>query len=218
MKVKWYGHAAFLITSGQGVKIITDPYEPGGFGGAIGYGQIPDEADIVLVSHDHADHNYVQGLRGKPQVVKGTGAHQVKGLEFRGIAAYHDGRKGTERGPNTIFCFQIDGLRLCHLGDLGHVPNKQETEQIGPVDVLLEPIGGVYTIDPTKAAQTIQRLNPKITIPMHYKTPLCGFPLANVEDFTSGKPAVKVLKGSELEIRKESLPQHPEIIVLQPPL
>jgi L-ascorbate metabolism protein UlaG (beta-lactamase superfamily) len=218
MKVKWYGHAAFLITSDQGVKMITDPYEPGGFGGAIGYGPIPDEADIVLVSHDHGDHNYVQGLKGKPQVVKGKGSHRVKSLEFKGIAAYHDGSKGSERGQNTIFCFQVDGLRLCHLGDLGHVPSEQEAKQVGPVDLLLIPIGGVYTIDPAQAAQTTQRLNPRITIPMHYKTPQCGFPLAKVEDFTSGKAAVKVFKTSELEIRKETLPQSPEIIVLQPAL
>ena len=116
--------------------MITDPYEPSGFGGAIGYGGIPDEADIVLVSHDHADHNYVQGLRGKPQTITGKGDHRVKGLEITGIPSYHDENKGTERGPNTIFCFQIDGLRLCHLGDLGHVPNEQEAKQIGLVDLL----------------------------------------------------------------------------------
>lgn len=218
MKVKWYGHAAFLITSDQGAKIITDPYEPGGFGGAIGYGQIPDEADIVLVSHDHADHNYVQGLRGKPKVIKGIGAHREKELEFKGVAAYHDNRKGSERGQNTIYCFQVDGIRLCHLGDLGHVPTEQEAKQIGPVDLLLMPIGGVYTIDPAQATQTAQRVKPKIIIPMHFKTPHCGFPLAIVDDFTAGKPAVKVLNGSKVEIRKETLPQNPEIIVLQPAL
>ena len=218
MKIKWYGHAAFLITSDQGVRVITDPYEPGGFGGAIGYGSIPDGANIVLISHDHGDHNYVEGLRGKPQIVKGTGSHRVKNLEFKGIVAYHDGNKGAERGPNTIFCFQIDGLRLCHLGDLGHVPTEQEARQIGPVDLLLIPIGGVYTIDPAQAMQTAQRLEPRITIPMHYKTPKCNFPLAKVEDFTSGRAAVKLLNGSELEIRKETLPQNPEIIVLQPAL
>jgi L-ascorbate metabolism protein UlaG (beta-lactamase superfamily) len=218
MKVKWYGHAAFLITSDQGVKVITDPYEPGGFGGAIGYGQIPDEADIVLVSHDHADHNDVRSLRGKPRVVKGAGIHRVSGLEIKGIATYHDESKGSERGPNTIFCLQVDGLRLCHLGDLGYVLNEQEAKQIGAVDLLLIPVGGVYTIDPAQAGQVAQRLNPRITIPMHYKTLHCGFPLARVEDFTAGKPGVKVLKGSDLEVREENLPKNPEIIVLQPAL
>lgn len=218
MKIKYYGHAAFLITSDQGVKIIIDPYEPGGFGGAIGYGSIPDEAHIVLVSHDHADHNHVQSLRGKPRVVKGVGSHRADDLEFKGIATYHDDRKGSERGQNTIFCFSIDGIHLCHLGDLGHIPSEQEAKQIGPVDLLLMPVGGVYTIDPAQATQTSLKLNPKITIPMHYKTPHCGFPLAGVEDFTKGKPGVKVQKASEVEIRKEALPQTPEIIVLQPAL
>ena len=218
MKIKWYGHASFLLTSDQGTKIITDPYEPGGFGGAIAYGPIPEEVDIVLVSHDHADHNYVRGLRGKPQVIKGNGFHKAKSMEFKGIAAFHDGRKGSERGANTIFCFTLDGVNICHLGDLGHVLSEQEARQIGPVDVLLMPVGGVYTIDPAQATQTAQEINPKIIIPMHYKTPRCGFPLAKAEDFTSGKVGVKTVKGTEVEIKKEKLSQATEIIVLQPAL
>jgi L-ascorbate metabolism protein UlaG (beta-lactamase superfamily) len=218
MKVKWYGHAAFLITSDQGIKIITDPYEPGAFGGGIAYGPIPDQADIILVSHDHADHNYIQGIKGKPQVVKGTGSHKARNLEFKGIATYHDGRKGSERGQNTIFCFSVDGVKVCHLGDLGHVLSDAEAKQIGPVDLLLMPVGGVYTIDPAQATQTAQKLTPNIVIPMHYKTPHCGFPLAQVEDFTSGKAGVKTVKGSEVEIKKEKLPQALEIIVLHPAL
>ena len=218
MKVKWYGHSAFLLTSDKGFKIITDPYEPGGFGGAISYGRIPDEADVVLVSHDHADHNYVQGLPGSPKIVKGVGSHSIKGLEIRGIAAYHDEQKGSQRGTNTIFCFTLDGLRICHLGDLGHVPTDQEAKQIGPVDVLFMPVGGFYTIDPAQATQTIQRINSRVIIPMHFKTPRCGFPLAIVEEFTKGKSAVKNLGASELEIKKEKLPPTPEIIVLQPAL
>ena len=218
MKLKWYGHAAFLITSDQGIKIITDPYEPGGFGGAVAYGPIPDQADIVLVSHDHADHNYVQGLKGKPQIVKGVGSHKVKSLELKGIAAYHDGQKGSERGQNTIFCFTVDGVRICHLGDLGHVLTEQEAKQVGPVDVLLIPVGGVYTIDPSQATQTAQKLGPKIIIPMHYKTAHCGFPLAPVGDFTAGKAGVKTVKGSEVEIGKGKFSPSSEIIVLQPAL
>src|SRR3974390_2583607 len=98
MKLKWYGHASFLITSEKGLKIITDPYEPGGFGGAIAYGKIPDTADLVLVGHDHGDHNFVQGLAGKPQVIKGAGSHSAKNLEIRGLATYHDADKGAQRG------------------------------------------------------------------------------------------------------------------------
>lgn len=218
MKVKLYGHSAFLLTSDQGFKIITDPYEPGGFGGAIGYGRIPDEADVVLVSHDHADHNYVKGLPGKPTVVKNSGIHSLKNLEVRGIAAHHDEGQGSQRGGNTIFCFALDGLQVCHLGDLGHIPTEQQIKQIGTVDLLLLPVGGVYTIDPSQATLTAQKLNPRVIIPMHFKTPRCGFPLASVEEFTQGKSSVKNPGVSEWEIKREHLPLKPEIIVLQPAL
>jgi L-ascorbate metabolism protein UlaG (beta-lactamase superfamily) len=110
----------------------------------------------------------------------------------------------------------LDGVTVCHLGDLGHVLSDPEAKQIGPVDLLLMPVGGVYTIDPNQATQTAQKLSPRIVIPMHYKTPQCGFPLAKVEDFTSGKAGVKTIKGNEVEIKKEKLPQALEIIVLHP--
>ena len=218
MKVKWYGHSSFLIVSDKGTKIITDPYEPGGYGGAIGYGKIPDEADIVLVSHDHADHNYVKGLPGKPNVIQGVGSHRSHDIEFRGIAAFHDGKKGSERGQNTIFCFLLDDIRVCHLGDLGHIPSEQEAKGIGPIDLLMMPVGGVYTIDASEATKTLEILKPRVTIPMHFKTPKCGFPLAQVDEFTKGKAGVKSLPGNEWEVKKETLPQKSEIIVLQPAL
>lgn len=218
MKVKWYGHASFLLTSEKGLRIITDPYEPGGFGGAISYGKIPDEADLVLVSHEHADHNFVSGLPGQPRVIRGTGTHRVDSLEIEGLAAYHDEKQGSERGANTVFCLTLDGVRVCHLGDLGYVPSEQEAAQIGAMDLLLLPVGGVYTIDPPQATQTAAQLKPRVIIPMHFKTPRCGFPLAMVEEFTRGKPSVKNLPGSEVELKQETLPPSPEIIVLTPAL
>ncbi len=119
MTIKFLGHATFLITSEDGVRIITDPYESGGYGGALRYGPITDEADIVTVSHDHADHNYVAGVPGNPVVV--TESTEVGGISFQVIDSYHDDAQGAERGPNRIFCFQVDGIRVCHLGDLGHL-------------------------------------------------------------------------------------------------
>ncbi len=218
MKVKWYGHASFLITSAKGTKVITDPYEPGGYGGAISYGKIPDSADIVLVSHDHADHNFIKGVPGSPAIIKGAGSHSAKDLKIKGIATYHDDQKGSQRGSNTIFCFTMDGLQVCHLGDLGHLLTDEEAKQIGPVDVLMMPVGGFYTIDPEGATKTMQKLNPRVTFPMHFKTPRCGFPLSQVEDFTKGKAGVKNLGGSEVELKKETLPKSSEIMVLQPAL
>jgi L-ascorbate metabolism protein UlaG (beta-lactamase superfamily) len=215
MKIKWYGHAAFLITSDQGIKIITDPYEPGAFGGQLSYGKIKDQADLVITSHDHADHNYTQDLPGDPQIVKGSGSKTIKGISIKGIPTYHDPSKGSERGSNTIFTLKIDHIQLCHLGDLGHLLSDKELAEIGPVDILLIPVGGFYTIDPKEATQVAEQIKPKILIPMHFKTAKCGFPIAPVEDFLKGKGNTKRPKASEVTFDKASLPRQTEIVVLE---
>ena len=215
MKIKWYGHAAFLITSDQGVKIITDPYEPGAFGGQLTYGQIKDQADIVVISHDHADHNDTKSLPGSPEIVKGSESKTVKGISIKGISTYHDPSKGSERGDNTIFTFSVDGMKICHLGDLGHILGDEELAEIGPVDLLLIPVGGYFTIDPKEATRVAEQIKPKILIPMHFKTKKCGFPIAPVEDFLKGKPNLKRPKVSEAAFEKKGLPQQMEILVLE---
>jgi L-ascorbate metabolism protein UlaG (beta-lactamase superfamily) len=215
MKIKWYGHAAFLITSDQGTKIIIDPYEPGAFGGQLSYGKIKDQADIVITSHDHADHNDTRGLPGTPQLVKGSGSKTVKGISMKGIATYHDPSKGSERGANTIFTFKIDNVQICHLGDLGHLLSDKEMAEIGSVDILLSPVGGLFTIDPKEATQVAEQIKPKILIPMHFKTEKCGFPIAPVDDFLKGKKNIKRLKSSETTFDKATLPQQMEIVVLE---
>jgi L-ascorbate metabolism protein UlaG (beta-lactamase superfamily) len=215
MKIKWYGHAAFLITSDQGTKIIIDPYEPGAFGGQLSYERIKDQADIVITSHDHADHNYTKELPGRPQLVKGSGSKAIKGISMKGIATYHDPSKGSERGSNTIFTFKIDNVQVCHLGDLGHLLSDKELGEIGPVDILLIPVGGFFTIDPKEATRVAEQIKPKILIPMHFKTEKCGFPIAPVEDFLEGKTNIKKPKVSEATFDKATLPQQMEIVVLE---
>jgi len=215
MKIKYYGHAAFLITSDQGLKIMIDPYEPGAFGGQLSYGKIKDQADIVLTSHDHADHNYTKDLPGTPQVVKGSGSKTIKGISIKGISTYHDPSKGSERGANTIFTFKINNIQLCHLGDLGHLLSDKELAEIGPVDILMVPVGGVFTIDPIEATRVAEQIKPKILIPMHFKTEKCGFPIATVEDFLKGKKNAKRPKASEATFDKATLPQQMEIVVLE---
>jgi L-ascorbate metabolism protein UlaG (beta-lactamase superfamily) len=214
MKIKWYGHAAFLITSAQGVKIVTDPYEPGAFDGKLSYGKIGDQADIVLVSHDHADHNHTKDLPGSPQVIKGSGSKMSRGIAIRGVATFHDPSKGSERGDNTVFTFTIDGIQICHLGDLGHVLSQKELAEIGPVDILLAPVGGFFTIDANEATQVAESIKPKVLIPMHFKTEKCGFPIAPVEDFLKGKARVRQPGTSEAAFDKASLPSQMEIVVL----
>jgi L-ascorbate metabolism protein UlaG (beta-lactamase superfamily) len=215
MKVKWYGHAAFLITSDEGTKIMIDPYEPGAFGGQLSYGKIKDRADIVLTSHDHADHNYTQDLPGNPQVVKGSGSKTVKGISIDGVSTYHDPSQGSERGTNTIFTIKINNIQLCHLGDLGHLLSDKELAEIGPVDILLIPVGGFFTIDPKEATRVAEQINPKILIPMHFKTEKCGFSIAPVEDFLKGKTNTKRPKASETTFDKATLPKKMEIVVLE---
>ena len=217
MKVKWLGHACFLLTSDSGLRIITDPYTPGVFG--LNYAPPAETADIVTVSHDHADHNNVAAVKGNPQVVQGVGSHQAKGIQFKGIATAHDESSGKERGANTIFCFALDGINVCHLGDLGHDLLDQTAADIGAVDVLLIPVGGNFTIDAAVADVVCKKLAPKVVIPMHFKNSRCpGFPVAGVEDFTRGRQQVKTVPGSEVEIKKEQLPTATDTIVLKPAL
>ncbi len=213
MRVKWLGHACFLMTSRSGVKVITDPYA---VGGGINYGPVEETADIVLVSHDHGDHNNVSAVQGNPEVVKGIGVKTIKGVRVKGISVFHDGSQGQQRGPNTIFCVIIDDLRVCHLGDLGHVLGKEEVNEIGAVDILFVPVGGFFTIDAAAANQVCAQLKPRVTIPMHFKTPKCAYPISTVEDFLKNKKNVRKVGGSEVEFEAEKLPPKEEIVVLQP--
>jgi len=210
MKIKWLGHASFLITSEGGTKIVTDPYT---VGAGISYGEIQESADIVLVSHGHGDHNNVAVVKGNPEVVKEAGSRTVKGIEVKGVASYHDDTDGSQRGPNIIFCFTLDGLRLCHLGDLGHPLSDAQISEIGAVDVVFIPVGGFFTIDANVATQVCEKLQPKVVIPMHYKTDKCGYPIAEVGGFLEGKKDVSRLDKSEVELKKEQLAAG--IVVLQ---
>jgi L-ascorbate metabolism protein UlaG (beta-lactamase superfamily) len=217
MKVKWLGHACFLLTSDSGLRIITDPYTTGVFG--LEYAPPAETADVVTVSHDHADHNNVAAVKGNPQVVQGVGSHEAKGVRFNGVATAHDESSGKERGTNTIFCFALDGINVCHLGDLGHDLSDQTVADIGDVDVLLIPVGGNFTIDAPVANGICRKLAPRVIIPMHFKNARCpSFPVAGVEDFTRERQQVKTIAGSEIELKKERLPSGAETIVLKPAL
>ena len=215
MKIKWLGHSCFLITSKEGTRVITDPYA---VGGGINYSPIEETADVVVVSHGHGDHSNVSAVQGQPEVVRGDGTKTAKSIQFKGVATYHDASQGKQRGPNTVFCFTIDGIKLCHLGDLGHVLDPQQVTEIDSVDILLVPVGGYFTIDASEASQLCNQLKPKLVIPMHFKTPKCAYPIADVEDFIRGKKDVRSVAGSELDLEQEKLPAATEIVVLQPAL
>lgn len=211
MKIKYLAHSAFLLTSGGGVKIVTDPYETGG---GMEYTPIDETADIVTVSHEHGDHNNAGAIKGNPAVLRKSG--EAKGITFKAVAAAHDEQNGAQRGQNNVFRFEIDGISVCHCGDLGHLLSPEQYEALGKVDLLLLPVGGFFTIDAATATKMREQLKPAVTIPMHYKTEKSGLPIAGVEDFLTGKTGVVRSNESTLELTKETLPSVPQIVVLKP--
>jgi L-ascorbate metabolism protein UlaG (beta-lactamase superfamily) len=213
MKIKWLGHSSFLITSQTGTTIITDPYKPDD---RLKHAPITESADIVTVSHGHGDHANVAAVGGKPLVVDKAGRHDPKGIAIRGVSTFHDDQQGAKRGPNVVFCMNVDGLNVCHLGDLGHPLSEGQAGEIGPVDVLIVPVGGFYTIDAAVADDVTELLHPRVVIPMHYRNPKCDFPVAEVGPFLEGKKNAKRLGASEVELTKETLPSSTEVFVLQP--
>lgn len=212
MKIKYLGHAAFLITTDSGIKIITDPYTPME---RIKLAPINETADIVTVSHCHGDHSNIAAVKGNPQGIMGFGKWSIKGVEIVGIPTFHDNVGGKRAGSNTIYCFTADGMRVCHLGDLGHMPTDAQIAEMGKVDVLLTPMAGNYTMDAATATELMNRLKPAVTVPMHYRNAKVDYPVETVEAFTSGKKNVVIPNSSEIEVQKGKIPKG-EIVVLNP--
>lgn len=200
MRLHWFGHACFLIESSSGQSLVTDPYNA-----KIGYDLPEFSPDLVTVSHNHFDHNAVDVLGGSPQVISGVGRWQLGDFRISGMSSYHDERQGTERGTNTVFIIEVDGLRIAHLGDLGHQPDQELARQLAGVDVLLVPVGGTYTIDAGAAGKLRGMLQPRLTIPMHYFTPKLSFPLASAEEFLQAEQGTH-LKQAAIELHQGHLP------------
>jgi L-ascorbate metabolism protein UlaG (beta-lactamase superfamily) len=179
------------------------------------YKQVNEKVDAVTVSHEHADHNFTDALPGKPEIIKGSADRTVKGVEIKGINVSHDDAGGKKLGVNTIFCIVMDGVRLCHLGDLGHRLSAEQLKSIGTVDVLLVPVGSVFTIDVEGANTICEDIKPRIAIPMHYRTDRCQFLQWSADDFAKGKSKVREIEESEVEITPGSLPAEFEVVVLK---
>ncbi len=177
MEIKWIAHACFHIILEDQTSLVFDPFQ------GIGY-EIPAiQADLVFVSHQHADHNAVEKLKGNFKVFDRPGFYQEKGVEIEGITSFHDKEKGKRRGTNTIFKVSAEGLTLVHLGDLGYIPGEDIFEKLRGVDVLFIPVGGVYTIDAKEAFEICKILEPNLIIPMHYRTPGLLVKIGPLQDF-----------------------------------
>jgi len=213
MKLKWLAHSSFLITAEDGTRIITDPYTTGeGFK----HGEIDESADIVTVSHEHGDHSNSAAVKGNPQVVKDSA--EVKGISIKAIRTTHDDKGGSERGKNNIYCFQVDGIRVCHMGDLGHLLTDNQVVEVGKVHVLLIPVGGFFTIDAKTAGMVAEQVRARVIIPMHYKTDKMNLPISDVEGFLKDKDNITRLDTSEVAFTRAELPSSPQIMVLNPSL
>jgi L-ascorbate metabolism protein UlaG (beta-lactamase superfamily) len=218
MRITYLGHAAFAVTLEDGRSIVFDPYESGAYDGALGYGPITGTFDIAVVSHDHADHCCDEVTSKAMRVVKSAGEHEIEGITITSIPTYHDESKGNERGANLISVVEAEGMRVAHLGDLGHPISADDTRALGSVDVVLVPVGGHFTIDAETAAAVVEAIGPKIVIPMHFKTPKIGFPIQPVEKFAGLFKNVEHAHGSEVDITKDTLPAERTVVVLDPAL
>ena len=170
MEITWLGQSCFRIKSTHGV-VITDPYSPD-----TGYIMGKQTARIVTVSHQHPDHNFTQGIGGEPRIVDRPGEYEISNTLIVGINTFHDNEQGKLRGRNVVYLIEMDEISVCHLGDLGHLLNSQQVEQLQHIDILMIPVGGITSLDGAMAAEVVRQLSPKVVIPMHYKTPALKTP------------------------------------------
>lgn len=213
MEVTFLGHAAFKI-KGKNSTVVTDPYDAK-------VSKFPKDVDanIVTVSHQHLDHNAVSQVVGKPFVVEGPGEYEVGGVSIIGVATWHDDQAGKERGANTAYVIEMDGLRLLHLGDLGHKLSEEQLEEMGAIDVVFVPVGGFYTIDAKTASEVVKQLDPWVVVPMHYShlstDPGISAKLAGVEIFLKEMGKLDVVPQPKLVISEDKLPTEMQVVVLE---
>ena len=212
MEIVYLGHASFRL-KGKKAVLVTDPFDPK----MVGLSFPKTKADIVTVSHQHDDHNQIELVKGVQRVIDGPGEYEIKGVSVIGINTFHDEKKGEERGKNTIYIIEMDEVRIAHLGDLGHRLSEKLLEAIGEIDILMIPVGGVYTIGPKRAAELARAIEPKIIIPMHYQQPGLNpkvfAKLSSVEPFLS-QIGLPVEKSEKLNFKKEIFAEEQKVVLL----
>jgi len=209
VEITWLGHSCFRLR-GRQATVITDPYSP-----SLGYSLGKPKADIITVSHQHEGHSYVSGIEGNPKPVLGPGEYEIGGVLIIGVATFHDNVRGEQRGKNTVYVMEVDEIAVCHLGDLGHVLTAEQVEELGDVDVLLLPVGGVSTIDAPTAAEVVRQLEPRVVVPMHYKTTTLSWKLESAERFLKEIGAKEVNAQPKLSFTRTGLPEGTQVFLLE---
>ncbi|HMA83353.1 MAG TPA: MBL fold metallo-hydrolase [Candidatus Thermoplasmatota archaeon] len=208
LEIRWHGHSCFEISNKY--TLITDPHD----GKSIGIPTPMVTADMVLVSHNHYDHNSTKTVANEnTTIITDKRKRTIHNISLKGIPTYHDICQGEKRGENTIFLFTIEDITFCHLGDLGHVLSEKQIESLGTVDILFIPVGGTYTLDIDKTWDLISKINPRIIVPMHYKIEGLSLPIAPVDTFLSQAPYDVLKVGNQIDIEPEDLPKNPEVWV-----
>lgn len=212
MKIKYLGHSSFKLTESTGTSVVTDPYSP-----EVGFSMPKVEADAVTVSHHHFDHDYTKAVGGNPRIIDKEDSYDLPGVEINAVKSFHDNVRGKKRGENVIFKFRMDGIDICHLGDLGEACSAELIELILPVDVLLIPVGGNYTIDAETAKEYVDRLMPEVVIPMHYRSKDCKIDIEKVNEFIDlfDEEQVEETDSDEIELSRSDLTGETRIVVLR---
>jgi L-ascorbate metabolism protein UlaG (beta-lactamase superfamily) len=207
MEISWLGHSCFQLR-GKNVTLITDPFSP-----QLGYSLGKINAPIITISHNHPGHNYVAGIGGDPRIVNGPGEYEISDVLITGVASYHDNKRGQELGRNTIYIIHMDDLVVCHLGDLGHILQEEQLEEVADADILLIPIGGQNTINAAQAAEVISQVEPHIIIPMHYRPPVGDAP--NPLDKFCREMGIEAINPQpKLSITRSALPAETQVVIL----
>jgi len=208
LEITWYGHACFRLREGN-VIIVTDPYDKG-----LGYTVPRLRADVVTSSHPVPGHATVDTVKGEPKVFSGPGEYEVRGVFITGIPTWHAHKRGRPDERNTVFLFDFDGLTVCHLGDLGHLLSEEQAAAIGEVSVLLIPVGGGRTLDASKAVEVISQIEPRIVIPMHYRTPVYVHKLDGIDRFLRAMGVSNPEVQDVLKVSTSTLPEETQLVVL----
>ena len=209
MKLEWIGHACFRMTAANGTRVITDPYDA-----SVGAQMVPLCAEVITMSHEHHDHNEESMIEGNPVILHGTEEAVIGGVHAYAYGSYHDDAQGAKRGANAIRVFEMDGLKVVHMGDQGCMPDEAIIAAIAEADVMMIPVGGTYTVDAQGAKEIIEAAKPRCVIPMHVKTKGCGYPIAKVDGFLKLMSAADAEQTAALEMTKETAPKG--IVLMQP--